>query len=109
MQGIRIAVLLALLATAGCGSGSQKPAYNLSKVDGTLKINGKPAPDIYVDFFPTGEKTKGNGASGRTDAAGKYTLKDKRGGAGVAPGEYKVLLSASQMADGSDLRRWRRR
>ena len=52
-------------------------------------LDGKPVQDMIVNFTPLG-KTEGTGALASTDAEGRYTLLDARGGTGAYAGEYKV-------------------
>jgi hypothetical protein len=80
------AVLVAV-AAAGCGDAGPRRV----PVVGRLLIDGKPLPNMAVNFSPVGD-TKGSGAIGASDADGNFTLADVRGPAGVVAGVYKVHL-----------------
>jgi hypothetical protein len=74
-----------LAITAGCGDGGPK----LVPVEGRVTLDGKPVKEMLINFQPVGN-THGTGANGMTDADGKFTLIDSRGGTGAYAGEYKV-------------------
>jgi hypothetical protein len=88
-----IAVLL------GCGGESQGP--NLVNATGLVSLNGSPLSGAVVTLHPVGT-TRGNGASARTDSAGKFELKSPPRGKGAVPGEYKVVISKLVLPDGTD-------
>ena len=88
------------VAAAGCGgAASNRP--KLVPVGGIVTLDGKPLSGVVVEFIPTGS-THGNGASGRTDKAGRYELTAARWGKGAPVGEYRVVLVKLAMPDGSD-------
>lgn len=94
------AVTLALL---GCGDSSNK--VELPKtvpVTGTIKLDGKPLAGATVIFVPK-SGTAGIECTGATDAEGRYTLKQLRGGDGAPPGTYSVVVSALVGPDGKPL------
>ena len=70
-------------------------------VSGTVTLDGKPLSGVMVSFIPTGS-TRGTGAGGYTDKAGKYELTATHGGKGTPVGEYRVLAAKLVMPDGSD-------
>jgi hypothetical protein len=87
-----VILLLGLFVTvlAGCGS----PDSKYTKVEGTITYNGQPIEGATVTFAAA--DSTGESAAGITDADGKYTVTSSqalRGGAGVLPGEYVVLVS----------------
>jgi hypothetical protein len=53
-----------------------------------------------VIFVPAGDN-QGTGASGFTDAEGKFTLQTLHRGKGAAVGDYRVTISPFVMPDGS--------
>lgn len=65
-------LLLIIIATAGCGSGSAK----LIPVTGVVKIDGKPAANIMVVAVPNtlDEELNAPTAQALTDANGKFEL-----------------------------------
>ena len=80
------ALAAGLLALAGCGEGGPE----MSAVEGTLKVKGKPLERIQVEFWP---EVDGPRSIGVTDAQGHFTLATddgKRQGAVVGP--HKVVL-----------------
>jgi hypothetical protein len=78
-----------LVTSAGCGGGS-KPV----KVEGTVTLDGKPLPRATVSFMPVGE---GRAASGETDADGIFRLTTFRTNDGALPGEYKVIVTVTEL------------
>jgi len=88
----RLVLSLVAVALAGCGS-------NLSEVTGLVTLNGEPLRGGNgvrgtVYFQPaTGEGTT---AVGLLDENGEYSL-SSGSQAGVAPGEYLVACSATQL------------
>ncbi len=86
----------ACVALAGCGSGLE-----LAPVSGTVTVDGKPAPDVAVNFTPIpGQAAKGPGSSAVTDAQGRFALRtvgDKRY-AGAVVGKHRVTLVESDPA-----------
>jgi len=97
MRRRAFALALGLLALAGCGRG---PNPALRTVTGTVTWKGSPLTQAAVRFIPVGD-TRGGGGWGSTDEAGQYTLTDVRGGAGVLPGSYKVVISKRVSAQGA--------
>jgi hypothetical protein len=91
--------LCCLLALAGCGRKGQNlpPQYPVS---GTITMDGQPLASAGIMFLPRGE-TRGTGAFGMSDAAGKYSLKSDHGGPGAPEGEYAVTISRVLNRDGT--------
>lgn len=95
-------LLMGLLA--GCGSGASKipDLGETAQVTGTVTLDGKPYPDVNVKFHPLDAKGF-QGATGMTDAEGKYDLsmivgvKDRK--PGVVPSKYKVTVSRWRLSD----------
>jgi hypothetical protein len=82
-------VLLAGVALAGCG-----PRVKLVPVEGTVKINGKPAANISIQFMPDAmQGGKGPTSFGTTDAAGKFRLQTNDGQEGAVVGPHRVVLT----------------
>jgi hypothetical protein len=70
----RIGILGALLLmAAGCGDG-----HRLAEVSGRVSIDGKPTPNVHVQFEPIGSAENPNpgpGSIGITDDQGTYRLR----------------------------------
>ena len=88
-----------LLCLAGCGQKNSNlpPQYPVS---GTVTLDGKPLTGAGIMFLPRGD-TRGTGAMGMTDEAGKYTLKTDYGGPGAPEGEFAVTISKVVNKDGT--------
>jgi len=100
----RAACLAAALALTfglvGCAGNATDG--NLVPVTGNVTLDGKPLAGASVTFAVVGG-TPGLGGVGITDEAGNFEIADFRAGKGLAPGEYKVLVSKIVMADGSPI------
>jgi hypothetical protein len=76
------------LVLAGCGQ-----SYTLVPASGTLKIDGKPAGNIMVQFMPDASKgCEGPTSSGISDASGRFELTTLDNRPGAVVGEHVVLL-----------------
>jgi len=86
-------VLLSLILVVGCGEKSDGNTF----VTGTITQDGKPLEGAKVVFIPEGGS--GEGASGRTDATGKFVLTTSGGknGSGTKTGNYQVTVSKTEM------------
>jgi hypothetical protein len=103
-NGLSIAILPAafgLALLAGCGSHDKAPA-KLVLVSGKLTMGGNPLPGAGVIFVPI-KDTVGTGASGVTDAEGKFTLIHQAQKPGIEPGTYAVTFSKMAMKDGASI------
>ena len=78
-------VLLLASSLAGCSRGPK-----LAEVTGTVRLNGKPLPNVMVEFNP--DAATGVRSTGTTDETGRYTLicDDQRPGALAGP--HRVVL-----------------
>ncbi len=89
-------LLLAVLVCTGCGGAP-------SSVSGTVTLDGKPlagseSTRATVMFYPV---SSGAPAAALTDANGKYTLATGSQ-AGLNPGTYAVVISATESKPPSD-------
>ena len=85
--------LLILVGLLGCGGADQSQGLPATvPVTGQVTLDGAPIEGAVVTFVPTG-KTMGIECVGRTDDTGMYTPKQTRGGEGVPPGTYTVVIS----------------
>lgn len=104
MRPILLLGLFSLLI-AGC-SGASAASSDGSAVPatGAILIDGQPLAGGMVTFVPA-SGTGGNGASGATDASGRYELAsldaDGTPLPGVLPGKYKVIVSRLTKPDGT--------
>ena len=81
------------LALIGCS-----PDNRYTKVTGTITYKGQVVEGASVSFLPFSPDAEP--AAGRTDANGEFTLTSVyavKGGKGVLPGEYTVLVVKSEM------------
>lgn len=85
-EAILAAFLLGLTACDGGG---------LVNVKGVVKLDGQPLGGATVVFTPVNEK--GKSASGLTKSDGTFELKNANGKTGAEPGEYKVVVSYSEV------------
>jgi hypothetical protein len=93
---------IATLLTLGClGCGPTGP--EIARVEGTVKMDGKPLEDAAVVFIPE----NGRPAGSRTDKDGHYVLNFSEGRAGAIPGKSSVRITtareASETADGKPI------
>lgn len=96
---LRFQILLAACCAAGCGGASPAPQVDLVSVTGKVLLDGQPKPGITVYFEPT-DPSMLNGATGVTDAEGKYELVFRTGKTGAVAGKYKVLFSRMVLPNG---------
>lgn len=78
----------------GCQRG---PA--LCKVQGQVKLDGKPLPQATVMFSPVGG---GYTSLAETDAEGHYELKYSQGGVGAQLGKHRVTIETYAIRAGAD-------
>ncbi len=86
-------LLLAMVLASGCGP----TAARITPVEGVVKLNGKPAANLLVQFHHMTADGKTVSASGVSDASGKFVLKsgDREG---AAEGNNKVTLVDNNLA-----------
>src|SRR5262245_57479367 len=81
-------VLVALLGVAGC---SRSPTF--AEVEGTVKVNGRPLPNVVVQFLPDPQKdTRGPSSSAVTDGQGRYRLRCNAEQEGAIVGWHRVVI-----------------
>jgi len=82
--------LCCLLLAVGCGGTGYAP------VSGTVQLDGEPLEDAKLIFEPVGDASgnaSGNVSYGRTDAAGRYTLRCPLAGQdGAVVGKHRVRI-----------------
>ena len=80
---------LVVLLAAGCGGEKER----VIPAEGVVKIGGKPAANIVVQFMPdTRAGGKGPSSSATTDAEGKFRLTTQDGRDGAVVGRHMVVL-----------------
>ncbi|MFM7206032.1 MAG: hypothetical protein ACKO4T_05095 [Planctomycetaceae bacterium] len=85
----RLMVALAILQIAGCGG----QGFTSADVTGTVKIDGKPAAGLMVQFEPKdGEGTKLPPGTGMTNAEGGFVLLRPGGKSGAVVGTNTVRV-----------------
>lgn len=95
----RSCVVLLLAALAGCGGVSDVPP--LGAVTGKLRLDGKAASGISVEFHPdSAAGTKGPISSGITDVDGYFTLFTGGGEKGAVLGKHKVVVKCPFRLEG---------
>jgi hypothetical protein len=83
-----------LLSVAGCAKGDLPP---VARVTGTVTYNGKPVPNMMVNFMPvTSSKDQGRPSWGQTDASGKYEMNYTGDVMGAEIGKHKVYFNSAQ-------------
>ena len=95
---------LLLILVAVSLSGCSKPVPTFAKVEGTIRVNGKPVDKLFIRFMPN--PTKGNdwpiNAQSETDAEGHYSLTyfyDGKQGDGAPVGWHLVLIEDMTLAN----------
>jgi hypothetical protein len=86
-------LLASVLVGTGAGCGGTSGPY---KVEGIVKLDGKPVSGATVMFEPLAQG--GHGASGFTGTDGAFRLTTYNTGDGALAGEYKVMVKK----EGSD-------
>lgn len=82
---LSLPTLLALLVLAGC----QDSGPAIGRVSGTVTHNGKPVPDLTINFIPD----EGRPSWGMTDSSGDYVLHWDEDHDGAEVGTHKVSVA----------------
>jgi hypothetical protein len=93
-----VAVLVALAFLAGCGTGDGKrPVF---PVAGKVLVDGKPATDAYLVFYPTNSAdTLAPKPTAVADEQGNLVVTTYVTGDGAPAGEYKVGIEWPKMVN----------
>ncbi len=99
VRPLRFAVALALLLVAACRPGPNWK-YN-EQVEGTVKLDGTPVPNVMVRFVPDDAAVQPPASSGYTDEKGHFALtcENQKPGAVVARHTVTILSGRSGPAD----------
>ena len=91
MLGVSLTFLTAGAISSGCGDGKPKPdASSMAAISGSVTNDGKPiSQDSHVIFYCS---EKAATAAGKTDALGKFTLKEADPSIGIPAGRYQVSI-----------------
>ena len=83
-----------LVVTVAGGCTSRDERYTLVPAEGVLKIDGRPAANIAVQFMPDVMRgARGPTSYATTDAEGKFQLKTYDGRDGTVEGPHIVILA----------------
>jgi hypothetical protein len=85
---ITITLLLVLFAASGCG---QRGLSGLSKVSGTITLNGQPLDGATISLSPVTEGLRA--ASAVSDASGNFKVTTLHPNDGVQPGDYLISVT----------------
>lgn len=88
------------LVAAGCGASSGPALLPTVPASGVVLMDGKPLPAAMVTFTPLDEGM-GPDCQGVTDAEGRFSLKQVRGGEGAPVGSFKVVVNRYVKSDGT--------
>lgn len=89
-------MIVCLILAAGCGH-SEPPA----RVEGTLRLEGKPLDHCLVTFLPEpGVDAESHASTGLTDAQGRYQLHQDNGRAGASAGWHRVIVQDLLVSSG---------
>jgi hypothetical protein len=83
-RGCTVLLLVTSLLSVGC---NREPT--VCRVTGTVRLAGKPVPNVRVNFVPA----EGRPSSGVTDQNGVYNLQYAHGQPGAQRGTHKVFFS----------------
>jgi hypothetical protein len=91
-QHLILAFSLLLVGLAGCGEGGDRV-----DVEGVVTLDGQPMPGVHLTFDqPELSPNQNVGYIGKTDDAGRYSLRPMIGdGFGAPPGKYRVSLTTA--------------
>src|SRR5262249_18469088 len=98
----RVVFLCGLSALPAAAEGCQRgPTWSLAPVEGTVTKDGHPLRGVQIVFLPDADAdTQGPGASGVTDEAGHYRLRNHNGDDGTVVGKHRVVILDSTAAKG---------
>lgn len=84
---MRLLIGLGSLIALGCGANP-----GMVRVEGTISYRGQPLKEGYVNFEPLDPAKGDDAASGRIGPDGRYELRTRKPGDGIAPGKYRIAV-----------------
>ncbi|MDO4585881.1 MAG: carboxypeptidase-like regulatory domain-containing protein [Planctomycetia bacterium] len=101
MKKIYLTLMVLLVLTSGLFVGCQKSKLKgLVPAEGVVTHNGTPVEGALVTFGPKTATGEAAGATGITDAQGKFKMMTLDPGDGVYPGEYFITVSKNIIEGG---------
>lgn len=88
------------IVALGCGGPTATAPPPLVSALGTVYLDDEPLTGADLLFRPTGD-TQGIGGVARSDGKGNFMATYARGGPGLPPGVYRVVVSRRVMPDGT--------
>jgi hypothetical protein len=93
-----VAMLIGVLALAGCGGGKAK----LETVEGKVTLNGAPLAGAFVQILPKDASSR-LAFSAKTDVQGHFLLgPSDKPQAGAAPGAYTLMMTTTRNTNGDE-------
>jgi hypothetical protein len=92
----RVIAILGIFVLSGCGAGDGYAELGLVEVTGTVTLDDKPLAGANVSF----ESADKRSATGKTDAAGKYSLMYDSQTRGTTPGPKIVRITTAEVGEG---------
>ncbi len=87
MQAQLFTALTIFAVCLGCSSDANPPTFPVS---GVVKLAGKPVEGATIVFTPISKDAEG--ATGKSDSAGAYSMTTYVNSDGVRPGEYMIKV-----------------
>lgn len=84
---------------AGCGGGGKE---GQAPVSGVVKVDGAPAANVTVRFYPDGDTDPTSSGFAQTDVTGTYVITGANNKKGLVPGRYKVTVTKGATAQDVD-------
>jgi hypothetical protein len=95
-----ILMIALLLLASGCGKKGRVWELN-QKVEGVVKLEGAPIPNVHVQFVPEDPVEQGPISHGMTDEKGHFNLTTEDDRDGAVIGKHKILVIAGRTESGA--------
>jgi hypothetical protein len=89
-----------LLIVSGCGKSARVWEFN-NQVEGIVKLEGTPVPDVFVQFVPEDPVEQGPISTAQTDSKGHFRLMTQDDRDGAVIGKHRVLVFAGRTESGA--------